>query len=59
MEVDVDELVLIAAAMKMEDRHHTHESFFLWKALVEMYPETDLLMQVRNKVQEYEKLKGD
>lgn len=56
MEVDIDTWVLSAATLKMDDRHQTHESFFMWKAFEEMYPEADILARVRQQVQEYQKL---
>lgn len=56
MEVDIDTWVLKAATLKMDDRHQTHESFFMWEAFEEMYPEADILKRVRKQVQEYKKL---
>lgn len=56
MEVDIEQWVLKAATLKMDDRHQTHESFFMWEAFEEMYPEADILKRVRKQVQEYKKL---
>lgn len=56
MEVDIDEWILKAAVLKMDDRHQTHESYFLWHAFRTMYPETQIVERVRQQVQEYKKL---
>ena len=56
MDIDIEQWVLKAATLKMDDRHQTHESFFMWKAFEEMYPEADILNRVRKQVQEYRKL---
>lgn len=59
MEVDVNELILYAAMLKMADQHHTHESFYMWRAFNTMYPEVDILERIRKQVKEYKKLQED
>lgn len=56
MEVDIDQWVLRAAALKMDDRSQSHESYFLCKAFEQLHPEVNIIGRVRKQVSEYKKL---
>lgn len=59
MEVDTERLVLKTATLIMNDWHHTHELYWVGKALDELYPEADLVRRIRRQVNEYKKLTED
>lgn len=56
MEIDTEQLVLKTATLIMDDQHHTHELYWVGKALDELYPEADLVIRIRKQVKEYKKL---
>lgn len=56
VQIDLEEWVLEAAVMKMDDPHQTHESYYISKAFEKLYPEVGLVKRVRKQVKEYKKL---
>jgi hypothetical protein len=56
MEIDIEQLILKAAALRMGDMRLGKEKYFITTAFEELYPEVDIVQRVRQQVKEYKKL---